>query len=167
MRLSGGTDKSFLPLWFVWWLVLLYRCLYMFKGFSPCCSHFLSGRTDIPSFLLRCFEVISDVLGPWKKLIFLLQMDRTLSIFHIHVHICIYIFMIKFVHFFWNSYKTSVVSRGLHVLNLVSLEVPLPHCNAFGLCPQILFLPWASAAMWRRCDVTDGVCWLAASMLID
>lgn len=84
-------------------------------------------------------------------------MDRTLNIFHIHVHICIYIFIIKFAHFFWKSYKTSVVSHGLHVMHLVSLEVPLSHCNAYGLCPQIVFLPWASAAMWRRCDVTEGV----------
>lgn len=162
-----GLIKLFYHSGFVWWLVPLYRCLYMFKGFSQCCSHFLSGHTDISSFLPRCFGVISDLLAPWKKLIFVLQMDRTLNIFHICVHICIYIFIKKFAHFFWKSCKTSVVSHGLHVLNLVSLEVPLPHCNAFGLYPQILFLPWASAAMWRRCDVTDGVCWLAASVLID
>lgn len=138
-----------------------------FKDLANVAAIFSVEAQIYPIFLPGCSGVISDVLTPWKRLIFSLQMDRTSHIFHIHVHICIYIFIIKFAHLFWKSYKTSVVSHGLHVLNLVSLEVPLPHCNAFGLCPQILFLSWVSAAMWRRCDVTDGVGWLAASVLID
>lgn len=161
-----GLIKLFYHSGFVWWLVPLYRCLYMFKGFSQL-QPFSQWAHWYTHFFTKMFWSDLRCASPWKKLIFLLQMDRTLSIFHIHVHICIYIFIIKFAHFFWNSYKTSIVSHGLHVLSLVSLEVLLPHCNAFGLCPQILFLPWASAAMWRRCDVTDGVCWLTASVLID
>lgn len=117
---------------------------------------FSQWRHRYTLFFTKLFWSDRTCINPLKEMKIFIANGQNF-IFHIHVHICIYIFIMKFAHFFWKSYKTSVVSHGLHVLNLVSLEVPLPHCNAFGLCPQILFLPWASAAFWRRCDVTDGV----------
>lgn len=77
--------------------------------------------------------------------------------------------IIKFAYSFWKSCKSKVVSHEdeLHILNLVSLVVPLPHCNAFGLCPQVYFFPCSLVAMWRCSMWHDWWCGLTGCLCID